>query len=37
MNRRELLKTAGGAFAVSLIPRELFAAGANISPLMTTL
>ena len=37
MNRRDLLKTAGGAFVVSMIPRELFAAGANISPLMTTL
>ena len=37
MNRRDLLKTAGGALAVSMIPRELVAAGANVSPLMTTL
>src|SRR5215470_303694 len=37
MNRRDLLKTAGGALVVSMIPRELFATGANVSPLMTTL
>jgi 2-methylcitrate dehydratase PrpD len=37
MNRRDLLKHAGGAFAVSMIPRALVAAGANVSPLMTTL
>jgi 2-methylcitrate dehydratase PrpD len=37
MHRRELLKTAGGAFVVSMIPRALVAAGANVSPLMTTL
>jgi 2-methylcitrate dehydratase PrpD len=37
MHRRDLLKTAGGAFVVSMIPRELAAAGANVSPLMTTL
>ena len=37
MNRRELLKTAGGAFVVSMLPRELAAAPAVISPLMTTL
>src|SRR6185369_7535498 len=37
MNRRDLLKTAGGAFAVSMLPRGLFAAGADVSPLMTTL
>jgi 2-methylcitrate dehydratase PrpD len=37
MNRRDLLKTAGGALAASMIPRELVAAGANVSPLMTTL
>jgi hypothetical protein len=37
MNRRDLLKTAGGAFMISMIPRELLAAGVNVSPLMTTL
>ena len=37
MNRRDLLKTAGGAFAFSLIPRELVAAPANVSPIMATL
>src|SRR5215467_5962199 len=37
MHRRELLKTAGGAFVASMIPRELLAIGANVSPLMTTL
>src|SRR5215471_8552843 len=37
MHRRELLKTAGGAFVASMIPRELLATGANVSPLMTTL
>jgi 2-methylcitrate dehydratase PrpD len=37
MNRRDLLKTAGGAFAFSLIPRELAAAPASVSPMMTTL
>jgi 2-methylcitrate dehydratase PrpD len=37
MKRRDLLKTAGGAFAVSIIPRALVAAGATVSPLMTTL
>ena len=37
MNRRELLKTAGGAVVASMIPRELAAAPAAISPLMTTL
>src|SRR5215471_4847270 len=37
MNRRDLLKTAGGAFVGSLIPRGLAAAPANISPLMATL
>src|SRR5947207_8171157 len=37
MNRRELFKTAGGAFVASLLPRELAAAPAAISPLMTTL
>ncbi len=37
MHRRDLLKTAGGAFVVSMIPRALVAAGANVSPLMTTL
>jgi 2-methylcitrate dehydratase PrpD len=37
MHRRDLLKHAGGAFVVSMIPRELVAAGANVSPLMTTL
>ena len=37
MNRRNLLKTAGGAFVVSFLPRELAAAPATISPIMTTL
>jgi 2-methylcitrate dehydratase PrpD len=37
MNRRDLLKTAGGAFALSLIPRELAAASASVSPIMATL
>src|SRR5215813_2305496 len=37
IHRRDLLKTAGGAVVVSMIPRELFAIGANVSPLMTTL
>src|SRR5580765_6193020 len=37
MKRRDLLKTAGGAFAVSMIPRALVGAGATVSPLMTTL
>src|SRR5215813_227576 len=37
MNRRDLLKTAGGALALSLIPRELAAAPATVSPLMATL
>jgi 2-methylcitrate dehydratase PrpD len=37
MNRRDLLKQAGGAWVVSMFPRELFAAGATVSPLMTTL
>src|SRR5690349_22623961 len=37
MNRRDLLKTAGGAFVGSLVPRELVAAPAAISPLMATL
>ena len=37
MNRRDLFKTAGGAFVASLLPRELAAAPAAISPLMTTL
>ena len=37
MNRRDLLKTTGGAFMISMIPRELVAAGVNVSPLMTTL
>ena len=37
MKRRDLLKTAGGAFVGSLIPRGLAAAPANISPLMATL
>src|SRR5207244_503368 len=37
MNRRELFKTAGGVFVASLLPRELAAAPAAISPLMTTL
>jgi len=37
MNRRDLLRTAGGAFALSWIPRELAAAPPDVSPLMTTL
>ncbi len=37
MHRRDLLKTAGGAFVASMIPRGLAAATAPISPLMTTL
>jgi 2-methylcitrate dehydratase PrpD len=37
MNRRDLLKTAGGAFVGAMLPRGLAAAPANISPLMTTL
>jgi len=37
MNRRDLLKTAGGAFVASMVPRELAAAPAVISPLMATL
>jgi len=37
MNRRDLLKTAGGAFALSFIPRELAAAPASVSPMMATL
>ena len=37
MNRRALLKTAGTAFVGSLIPRELAAAPATISPMMATL
>jgi len=39
MNRRELLKTAGGAMAASLLPRDfaLAQSKAAISPLMTTL
>src|SRR5438045_1658687 len=37
MKRRDLLKTAGGAFVASMMPRTLFAAPANIGPLMTTL
>jgi 2-methylcitrate dehydratase PrpD len=37
MNRRNLLKTAGGAFVVSFLPRELAAAPATISPTMATL
>jgi len=37
MNRRDLFKTAGGVFVASLLPRELAAAPAAISPLMTTL
>ena len=36
MNRRDLLKTAGGAAAFSLLPIE-FAWAATVSPLMTTL
>src|SRR5437764_7501570 len=37
MKRRDLLKTAGGAFVASMIPRALTAAPANVSPMMTTL
>jgi 2-methylcitrate dehydratase PrpD len=37
MNRRDLLKTTGSAFVISMIPRELLGAGVNVSPLMTTL
>jgi 2-methylcitrate dehydratase PrpD len=37
MNRRDLLKTAGGAFALSMVPRPLLAAEPGVSPLMTTL
>src|SRR2546430_7960490 len=37
MKRRDLLKTAGGALVACMTPRELFAAPANISPLMATL
>jgi 2-methylcitrate dehydratase PrpD len=37
MHRRALLKTAGGAFALSLMPRELAAAPADVSLLMATL
>src|SRR4051812_46156395 len=37
MKRRDLLKTAGGAFVASMIPRALTAAPANVSQTMTTL
>ncbi|HVZ19576.1 MAG TPA: MmgE/PrpD family protein [Vicinamibacterales bacterium] len=37
MDRRDLLKTAGGAFIASFLPRDAFAAAPVISPLMTTL
>jgi 2-methylcitrate dehydratase PrpD len=38
MRRRDLLKTAGGAFVASMIPRGLAAAApASVSPLMATL
>ena len=37
MKRRDLLKTAGGAFVASMIPRGLAAAPASVSPMMTTL
>jgi 2-methylcitrate dehydratase PrpD len=37
MHRRDLLKTAGGAFVASMIPRGLAAAPATVSPMMATL
>jgi 2-methylcitrate dehydratase PrpD len=37
MKRRDLLKNAGGAIVVSMFPRELWAAPATISPMMTAL